>query len=145
MNGSVNYLRDTLNNALTIQRIEEGKLNLEMSPFSIDSVILASLATLQSASTSKNIVIETHFSPLIPPNQLVGDKHRIQLVISNLVSNAIKFSPYESKIIVDSTCGVKSSLDGRIPITVSVTDEGCGIDEVDKKKIFSEFTQVRFR
>jgi signal transduction histidine kinase len=139
---SVHYMRDTLNNILLIQRIEEGKLNLEMSPFSIVSAITAVLANLESASSSKNIVITTGFSPLLPLYRLIGDKHRIQLVISNLVSNAIKFSPHNSKISIDLTCGVKSSLDGRIPVTISVTDEGCGVDEVNIKKIFSEFVQV---
>jgi signal transduction histidine kinase len=143
INESVNYMRDTLNNVLLIQRIEEGKLILEKVPFSIVSAITAAaLATLESASTSKNIVIKTSFSPLLPLNRLIGDKHRIQLVISNLVSNAIKFSPHNGKVSIDLTCGVKPSLDGRIPVTVSVTDEGCGIDKEDIKKMFSKFVQV---
>jgi signal transduction histidine kinase len=138
VNESVEYL----NNVLLIQKIEEGKLNLEMSPFSILSAITAVLATLESASTSKNIVFKTSFSPLLPLNQLIGDKHRIQQVILNLVSNAIKFSPNNGKISIELTCGEKPTLEGRIPVSFSVTDEGCGIDDDEIQKLFSEFVQV---
>jgi signal transduction histidine kinase len=143
MNESVNYMRDTLNNALSIQRIEEGMLNLEMVPFSIASAMTTVLVTLQSESTLKNIAIETCFSPLLPPNKLIGDEHRIQHVISNLVSNAIKFSPNNTKVSIDVTCGEKSSVDGRIPITISVTDEGGGVDVEETNRMFNEFVEVK--
>jgi signal transduction histidine kinase len=58
------------------------------------------------------------------------------------MSNAIKFSRINGKISIGLTCRATSSFDGRILITVSITDEGCGMDDEDAKKIFSEFIYV---
>jgi signal transduction histidine kinase len=136
------FMRDTLNYVLSMQKIEEGKLELEMVPFSMPSVISKVVATFQGGVTSKKISLDIDISPFYPKNPIVGDKHRIEHVISNLLSNAIKFSPHGSKIRIAVTCVANASTSTLLPITVEVTDQGCGIEEQDQAKLFNNFVQV---
>jgi signal transduction histidine kinase len=76
---------------LDVSRILRGKLSLNMAPVNLASTIKAALETVRLAAEAKSIQIQTMFDPTI--GQVLGDSARLQQVIWNLLTNAVKFTP----------------------------------------------------
>ena len=78
---------------------------------------------------------------------MIGDRYRIEHIISNFVSNACKFSPDGGEVVVSVTSVLGTS--ARTPdqtfadITVTVSDQGCGISPENQAKLFRNFVQIR--
>jgi CheY-like chemotaxis protein len=145
MQSASEFMSDTLDNVLCLQKIEEGKFELEMVHFSFEKVISRVFSIFRGAILKKNLSLTHDILPLVP-SQLVGDVHRIEHVISNLLSNAIKFSSHGKAINVVISCDAFSKKDicNMIAnVTVSIQDEGAGISEEDQAKLFSSFVQIR--
>lgn len=87
---------------------------------------------------SKKISVEFNLDPRVPTSVL-GDQFRLEHVLGNLVSNAIKFSDFGSTIFISVTYETK--LKGHV--TFSVRDEGPGISSDDQKLLFQPFVQIR--
>jgi signal transduction histidine kinase len=92
MRSASEFMSDTLDNVLSLQKIEEGKFELELVSFSFEHILLRVFATFRGAVVKKNISLSHSILPTVPM-RVIGDVHRIEHVISNLLSNAIKFSP----------------------------------------------------
>jgi len=122
-----------VNEILDIAKIEAGKVKLKLE--SIDPFIPVEDAVRAVASFAGQhgvkVVIESR--DVLPPAVL--DKDRIEQVVINLVSNAIKFSPANGEVRVRVAC------DGPW-FQCSVIDQGCGIAESDLPKVFGKFQQV---
>lgn len=73
------------------------------------------------------------------PDRVFGDQFRLEHVLSNFVSNAIKFCPESSQIYVTITYKTR----GPNLVTFSVRDEGVGIAEEDQSKLFKVFSQIK--
>jgi hypothetical protein len=145
MRSASEFMSDTLDNVLSLQKIEEGKFELELGSFSFKQIILRVFATFRGAVLKKNISLSHIIFPTVPL-RVIGDVHRIEHVISNLLSNAIKFSPEGKSVRVEILCGSCSrNIDGReiANVTVSIEDKGAGISEEDQAKLFSSFVQIR--
>jgi CheY-like chemotaxis protein len=89
-----------------------------------------------ASANAKNITITSFINPKIP-RELYGDALRIKQIISNFISNAIKFTP-EGGVIE-----IEASYDNAI-LKISVSDNGIGIDVADLKKVFSAFAQAQY-
>ena len=83
---------------LDVSRILQGKLNLNTVPVSLTFTIKSALETVQLAAEAKSIQIETIFEPNV--GQVLGDSGRLQQVIWNLISNAVKFTPQGGSVQV---------------------------------------------
>eukprot|EP01041_Mallomonas_annulata_P002749 gene2749-5415_t len=144
MKGASEFMSDTLNDVLSMQKIEERKLELDLSPFCIKDAISKVFLSLRGASTSKNISLLMNI-PDDVPLKVIGDRYRVEHMISNLLSNAIKFSPDNSTVEVCVSCGLRRFVNGCtvIDITIAITDHGIGISEENQKKLFSSFVQIR--
>eukprot|EP01035_Chromulina_nebulosa_P029512 gene29512-biopygen18854 len=148
MRGASEYMGETLNNVLSMQKIEEGKMELTFAPFSISGSIVKIFTALSGSVITKKLLIEKNIAADVPA-LLVGDVFRVEHVISNLLSNAIKFSPDGGTIRVNvaATATRTAKLDSKsqpsASITVSITDEGPGISAEDQDKLFNGFFQVR--
>lgn len=118
---------------LDVSRIISGKLQLDLQPTSLAAVCDAALATVQSAVDARRIVIEKRVAPHLPT--LHVDATRIQQVITNLVSNAVKFSPEGGRVSV-----VAERVESEVDITVS--DSGIGIDPQFLPYVFERFRQA---
>ena len=88
------------------------------------------------------IHIETKFSAL-RNTRVRFDAQRLQQVLTNLISNAIKFSPPESTITVTGQVQFTMHGDGRI--TICVSDEGRGITKHDQKRIFEPYYKLKMQ
>jgi PAS domain S-box-containing protein len=106
-----------INDILDIERIEAGKMDLEINPCSPLEMIQYTLTTLQPLASKVDVSLELgEVSPIIQETSLLADRDRLLQVLTNLVSNAIKFSPPQGKIEV--TARMISCLDrSKLPET----------------------------
>jgi signal transduction histidine kinase/DNA-binding response OmpR family regulator len=130
-----NNLLSVINEVLDHAKIESGRLELESVPFDLDAA-LDRVATLMSvAASEKGLEV---LSKLLPgaPRRVVGDPARLQRILINLVSNAIKFTDVgfiAIKVEPSSVAGL---------LHFSVADTGIGIPKERQSAIFEKFTQA---
>ena len=117
---------------LDMSRITSGKVRLDMQTLSPQQFVDAAIETLRPALEAKNIRLERRFQP--DAGLIAGDPARLQQVIWNLMSNAIKFTPAGGQV----TVGISQS-GGHIEICVS--DTGAGIDPEFLPHVFERFRQ----
>ena len=144
MKSASDFMADTLNDVLSLQKIEEGKLELELSPFSISDSVTKVLSTFHGAVLTKQINVVKSIAFDVP-NRLIGDRYRVEHVLSNLLSNAIKFSPEKGDIFISVVLSTLIPYDNKsvASVTVSVSDKGPGISAENQKKLFGNFVQIR--
>ncbi|HUD43988.1 MAG TPA: ATP-binding protein [Patescibacteria group bacterium] len=126
----VNKLTKLISDLLDISRVQTGKMRIEKEMFNIDALIDETVETVADNVKKHEIEIEGSVTRTIE-----GDRYRIGQVVTNLLTNAIKYSPNGGKIIINST-----SKDGFA--VVSVKDSGIGIDKKYHHKIFDRLYQI---
>jgi signal transduction histidine kinase len=91
-----------------MDKIEEGAMQLKMSPFYMEDIFNVSISTMKGSAESKRISIVLSYG--VDGNQVnsrtsqfIGDRFRLEHVIVNFLSNAVKFSPMGSQIIIKMT------------------------------------------
>jgi signal transduction histidine kinase len=145
MNEATSFMSDTLNDVLSIQKIEEGKLELQYEVFAVKSMINTVHLSLKGQLTSKNLNLIYFIDDNIPL-KLRGDRFRIEHILANLISNAIKFSPSNSKITIKVKLQPgKDFPQENILIYFSVIDQGEGITVDTQKKLFIPYSQIKPR
>ncbi len=128
-----------LNDILDLSRIQAGKLQIERTAFNLQKVLLDIRALFLSSAQDKNLdfIIET--SNNLPAN-LVGDPTRIKQIISNLVSNALKFT-LSGNITIKTELTIEAG--DFCEIMISVTDTGVGLNQKQAENfLFHDFTQA---
>ena len=132
-------LLGTLNDILDFSKIEAGKLTIESIPFSLhDSLTrIAGLITVRSAQ--KGLEVLYRIDPGVP-DALVGDPHRLEQVLINLLGNAVKFTEHGQVILVVERGEVKPDSDG-LTLRFTVSDSGIGLSHGEIGKLFQPFTQ----
>jgi signal transduction histidine kinase len=122
-----------------ISRIETNHLNISPAPMSFATVVSETLQITQALSEEKKIEVHIDLPVDLPP--IIGDQERLVQVVTNLLSNACKYSPPESDVFV--TVKVNQSSDnGQSPppmVICSVRDTGYGISEADQEQLFTKF------
>ncbi len=136
--GAARSLLGLLNDILDLSKAEAGKMQLDPHPFAIDQV-LRDLSVILSTNVGKKPVEVLYDIAADVPSHLVGDAMRLQQVLLNLGSNAIKFTEQGSVIIKIET-QQKSTDSATLVFTVS--DTGIGIAPENQARIFSGFTQA---
>ena len=124
-----NFMRALLENLLDISKIESGKIELCKKVQDLNSVVEQQVSMSQLLAEKKKINFELELGDLPP---IAFDQDAITQVIGNLIGNAIKFSPSNTKVIVSTENQGKN-------IRFSVCDQGPGISEEDQKLLFKEF------
>lgn len=129
---SANNLLGLINQILDLSKIEAGKMEIQLSEFSMDTVIEYCLNIAKNLIKEKPVKIVTENKCY--GREIIGDETKISQIIINLLGNAIKFSE-------KGTITLKTEIaDGNIIIQVS--DEGIGIPDEDLSLIFEEFRQL---
>ena len=134
------FMAETLNNILSMQKIEEGKFELIMSPFLVQDMLSRVQRTLHGMLTERKLKLDMRVNSDIPPC-LVGDCYRLEHALANLLSNAAKFSP------IMGTISILVSLVGKVNdrsynVKFSVSDEGPGMTDHQVSQLFRPFTQL---
>ncbi len=127
----LNKMSVMINGFLNIARFESGKIHLDMEEFLLDELITEIME--ENAS-----LVTTHQVTLKPcgPLKVFADKNKIGNVLSNLLNNAVKYSPAGK--LIEVTCEVKGD-----NAQVSVKDEGIGIKPADIEHLFDRFYRVQ--
>ncbi len=128
-------LLSIINDILDFSKLRSGEFTIERKPFNLHEKLSHTLELFVPSANAKSITIISFIDPHIP-FELVADALRMKQIVSNFLSNAIKFSPYKGVIEVDA-----SYRDGIL--TISVKDEGIGIKAENQKAIFDAFAQVK--
>ena len=128
---SSRFMLGLIDDLLDFSRIESGSLGLDRQPTDFLAQLKRNLALNRVLAAKKDIAIEGHFHEAIPP-AIAIDKAKMEQVLNNLISNAVKFSP------PGSTVRVELFMSGEL-VTVAVRDQGPGIPPEDLKRIFEPF------
>jgi len=123
-------LTDLTQDLLTLNQFDTKNLLLEKTSFDIHEVIKNTAATFEGTCTAKHISIKLLFAA--KTLYVSADKRKIQQVLYNLLDNAIKFSPNDSEIIIETT-------EHNEKVFVSVKDHGIGIPKKSLNKIWERF------
>jgi PAS domain S-box-containing protein len=139
INFAVENLITMINDLLDFQKIEAGKLTLEMIPINIEEVVKNVINGLEyHAKDSGNKLILNIKNDL--NFEVKGDKVRLSQVLNNLVTNALKFT---NNGIVEVIVELKETSDEKVKAYFEVKDNGIGIAEEHKNRIFNEFDQIQ--
>ena len=136
---SATALLNIINDILDISKIESGKFEISENEFNLNN-LLEQLVQLYSVNTKqKDIRFLYTLDPNIP-HFLISDETKIKQVLSNILSNAIKFTPQNAS--VSFKVNLKKIENNIATITFLVKDEGIGIAIDDQKKVFNPFSQA---
>jgi signal transduction histidine kinase/DNA-binding response OmpR family regulator len=144
----VDLIRESAYSLLTIiddildfSKIEAGRLEIECAPISVADVVERACSMLDQLASKKGVTLTLFVDPTMPETVL-GDEVRVRQVLVNLVNNAIKFSSgrdQPGQVSVRATLVERSGT--QAVIDISVTDNGIGMDEETKTRLFTAFTQ----
>jgi PAS domain S-box-containing protein len=124
-------LEKLISNLLDVTRINAGKIDYNMEAFSFLEMLKDSIESVQQATTSHQIILEKADDAIY-----TGDRFRLEQVVNNFLSNAIKYSPEADTVLVNCTLHADNSL------IVSVQDFGIGIEEKDLMRLFDRYYRV---
>ena len=129
---NVHRLEGYINRLLDVLKIDARKMELVMKPVNIYRIVESSIQELDFQIGQKQLDVIINIDKNIMTN---GDSFRIQQVFSNLISNAIKFTPKKGKIEI-------SAIHGEDYITIKIEDNGKGLTEEQMNKLFGKFVTL---
>ena len=136
---SVRLLNAEIDSILDFSRIESGDVELKAEPFAIRNVVQHVEDLLAERVNHKGLALSVTFRDDVPET-VIGDSVRVEQIIYNLVSNAVKFTEAGS---VNVEVRAREILDeGRTILMITVSDTGSGIDESKQKDLFKPLTQL---
>ncbi len=126
-----------INDILDFSKFEAGKLELDPIPFNLKSCIEDVATLMASEVTTDDVELVVHFNPALP-ERCIGDVGRIRQIVTNLVSNALKFT-HKGHVLIDVD-GVYD--EDKVALKISVSDTGVGISPDKLGTIFDKFEQA---
>jgi len=130
MERQLTRLTQLIADLLDVSKIQAGQLDYAEEPIDIDAFIHDMVDTMQQLSPTHTITIHgTAHTPI------VGDSDRLEQVFTNLISNAVKYSPQANHVDISITASQDT-------VTVSIRDYGIGIPQEHQQKIFERFYRV---
>jgi len=134
-----NHLLGVINDILDMSKIEAGKFELSHEEFSFEKMLLRVVNVINYKISEKKQKLKIYVDRDIP-EYLVGDDQRLAQVITNLASNAIKFTPDEGVIRIGTYFWGEK--DGICDIKITVEDTGIGISAEQQARLFQSFQQA---
>lgn len=128
---STTRLTSLINDMLDISRIESGRIEIKHEPIDYRQIVDDTLRLMKAPADERNITMEASLPESMPPVR--GDTDKVAQVLTNLVSNALKYTPPGGwiKVILE--------VSGDASVTTCVADSGIGISPADQKKLFQRF------
>ncbi|PTB95659.1 histidine kinase, partial [Marivirga lumbricoides] len=125
-----------LNDILDLSKIEAGKMKIQLQVTEVQTLFEKVLSLFHQLARSKNINLSYRIDKNVP-KYLMLDETRILQVLSNLTSNALKFTEDKGRVILHLSKELKDDL-----YRISVEDTGIGISQNDQQRLFQLFSQV---
>jgi two-component system sensor histidine kinase BarA len=142
---SGNRLLNMINDLLNLAKTQAGKMELHIEKTTAGELINTAVASFSLQTKKKKIKVKVVTEPGLPT--LMTDAGKVQQILYNFLSNAVKFTPERGRIEIRASSSEKSEIPaegglGPRSVRIAVSDTGCGIAEHDKEKIFEKFRQV---
>jgi len=134
-----NHLLGVINDILDMSKIEAGKLELSEEEFSFERMLQRVANVVNYKIAEKRQRFKINVDQCIP-EYLIGDDQRLAQVITNLVGNAIKFTPDEGRIKIGAL--LLDEKDGICTLKITVSDTGIGISPEQQSRLFQSFQQA---
>ncbi|WNO08008.1 response regulator [Teredinibacter sp. KSP-S5-2] len=135
---SAKGLLSNINDILDFSRLETGTLKLEYKPVPIRKSVEEVIALQSAAANEKRLRLLTVIDHGIPEN-LLGDPLRLKQVLSNLISNAIKYTQ-TGYVLVSVSC--EKAITNQFTLKFKITDSGIGLSKEQQDVLFDAFTKV---
>jgi PAS domain S-box-containing protein len=129
------HLLELINDILDLSKVESGKLELQAAPVPVSTLCEASLLFVRQQAHTKGIEIYSEIPPNLPDINVDG--RRIQQVLINLLTNAVKFTPEGGNVRL-----MVQADSSRQRLEMSIIDSGIGITPEDLQKLFKPFVQI---
>src|SRR5438093_490311 len=126
-----------LEDLLQLSRIESGEVSFKRDPVDLSAVVDRTLALIKPLADKKGHAVTVAIPPDLPP--AAGDEEQLVQVLTNLLDNAVKYTPPQGSIHIAGQSAKDSPLS---MVELSVTDTGLGIPEADRPRIFERFYRV---
>ncbi len=139
MHGAALSLLGIINDILDFSKVEAGKLDIEEIPFRLSEVIMQQRQLLMERSNEKGINLHFEVDTAVPDGW-IGDSGRIGQVLTNLTSNALKFTEQGEVVVRVEHQGEGG--DDKQWLLFSVSDQGIGMSREQQKRLFQPFTQA---
>ncbi len=127
------HLLTLINDILDLSKIEAGRMDLQVSRFSLPEVLRSSVALMRERATRQGIALSLEMDPSI--DVIEADERLLKQVLFNLLSNALNFTERGGHVDV-------AARDQDDQVAISVRDDGAGIAPDDQARIFLEFEQA---
>jgi signal transduction histidine kinase len=127
-------LLELINDLLDLAKIESGHRQLEETPLALGELLIELVELLRPRAEDQNIILTLSAAPDLP--HILADRRGMDEVFTNLITNAIKYSPDGGNVKVTAVSHVDY-------VEVSVSDQGIGIEEDEIPKIFDKFYRVK--
>jgi signal transduction histidine kinase len=127
------HLLALINDILDLSKVEAGKMELQLSRFSLAAALESVLLMVRERAAGRGVALSTEIDPAI--GQLEADERKVKQILLNLLTNAVKFTP------AGGTVTLRATRDGA-GVLMAVRDTGVGIAPADQARVFEEFTQA---
>ncbi|MFH1725542.1 MAG: HAMP domain-containing sensor histidine kinase [Elusimicrobiota bacterium] len=133
---NVKRLSGFISDLLDVAKIERGKMECTLKPIQVQNVAGEVVQFFEAKSREQGVTVSNRLDRQMGPVQ--GDSERLRQVFVNLIANSLKFTPKGGNVWIQ---GEQYREEGSKFIEVSVVDTGSGMDDEDRKKLFSKFQQ----
>ena len=133
IHSSGRHLLALINDILDLSKIEAGRMELQISSFTLSEVLENSVALMRERATRGGITLRSDVDPAI--GVVEADERKLKQVLFNLLSNAVKFTPRGGHVDV-------TARNNGGEVMIAVRDDGIGIALADQARIFDEFVQA---
>ncbi len=131
-------LLEMINELLDMAKIEAGRMEVSIEPTSVGDLVEGLVTIMKPQAESKSVHLQTNISPNVP--LVETDRGKLQQILYNFLSNAIKFTPPGGQVTIAATRLTRQ--DNSPGARISVTDSGPGIAEDMQDVIFEKFRQI---
>ncbi|MCL2793269.1 MAG: response regulator [Spirochaetaceae bacterium] len=133
------HLFGIINDVLDMAKIEAHKLELVLVEYNFDKMLQKVMSVINFRADEKKQIVNIKIDNFIP-RFLVGDDQRLAQVITNLMGNAVKFTPENGNVLLEAV--LTEEIDGVCELRIEITDNGIGISPEHHGRLFQAFEQA---
>ncbi len=122
---------------LSVERLSAGQMEMKQERFGLGPVVVRCADRARPLAEAKNITLDL---AELPPCEISGDRELMEYAVYNLLTNAIKYSPAETRVTVAAGIGDDNNRD---QVRLSVQDQGIGMDKKEVGRIFEKFYRTK--